>query len=77
MVTYQRSALQVSQDCKYLSTTVTFAVGSEKFSTTGKTLLDPGYTTVMHWQAFAKNETVPIFKQGEEVAVQDVSNIRP
>lgn len=65
--------LKVSQDCRYLSTTATFGVGSEKFSTTGKTLLDPGYTTVMHWQALAKNETVPIFTEGEEAQIQDVS----
>uniref|UniRef100_A0A1B6MUV9 DNA topoisomerase n=1 Tax=Graphocephala atropunctata TaxID=36148 RepID=A0A1B6MUV9_9HEMI len=62
----------VSQDCRYLSTTITFAIGTEKFSTTGKTLLDPGYTTVMHWQAFAKNETVPTFTAGEEATMQDV-----
>ncbi|XP_046665335.1 DNA topoisomerase 3-beta-1 [Homalodisca vitripennis] len=62
----------VSQDCRYLSTTITLAIGTEKFSTTGKTLLDPGYTTVMHWQAFAKNETVPNFTQGEEATIQDV-----
>lgn len=62
----------VSKDCKYLSTTVTFNIGSESFTCTGKTLLDPGYTTVMHWQAFAKNETVPTFTQGEEANIQDV-----
>lgn len=64
---------QVSYDCKYLSTTATFSIGTEKFSTTGKTLLDSGYTTVMTWQAFAKNETVPSFNTGEVVTIQDVS----
>lgn len=65
----------MSRDCKYLSTTVTFQVGSETFTCTGKTLLDPGYTTVMHWQAFGKNETVPTFTEGEMANIQDVSQV--
>ncbi|PSN57539.1 DNA topoisomerase 3-beta-1 [Blattella germanica] len=62
----------VARDCKYLSTKVSFEVGTETFSCTGKTLLDPGYTTIMHWQAFGKNETVPTFAEGEMANVQDV-----
>ena len=52
---------------------MTFQVGTETFTCTGKTLLDPGYTTVMHWQAFGKNETVPTFTEGEMANIQDVS----
>lgn len=46
----------VSRDCKYLSTTATFVISDEVFTSTGKTLLDPGFTTVMPWQViiFAK-----------------------
>lgn len=40
----------VSKDCKYISTTATFNINGEMFSTTGKTLVDPGFTTVMTWQ---------------------------
>lgn len=40
----------LSRDCKYLSTTITFAVGSETFYYTGNTLVDAGYTEIMHWQ---------------------------
>lgn len=40
----------VSKDCKYLTKTVTFKINSETFTTSGKTLLEPGYTTVMPWQ---------------------------
>lgn len=65
--------VQVSRDCKYLSTKVSFKVGTETFTCTGKTLLDPGYTTVMHWQAFGKNETVPPFTEGEMAKIHDVS----
>jgi DNA topoisomerase IA len=52
---------------------VTFEVGTEMFTCTGKTLVDPGYTTIMHWQAFGKNETVPTFTEGEMANIQDVS----
>lgn len=50
-------------------------MGSETFSCTGKTLLDPGYTVVMHWQALGKNETVPSFIEGQIYEVQDVSKV--
>lgn len=40
----------ISDDCKYLTTTVTFNVNGEIFTTSGKTLLDPGYTAIMPWQ---------------------------
>ncbi|XP_047004194.1 DNA topoisomerase 3-beta-1 [Schistocerca americana] len=61
----------VSRDCKYLSTTVAFSIGTEIFTCTGKTLLDPGYTTIMHWQALGKDEIIPDFTVGEEAALHD------
>lgn len=45
----------VSKDCTYRSTTVTFTINEETFTTTGKTLIDPGFTSVMHWQVKKKN----------------------
>lgn len=62
----------VAFDCKYLSTTAKFEVGTETFSATGKTLLDPGYTTVLTWQAFGANETLPKFTTGESVNIHEV-----
>ena len=67
---------QISKDCKYLSTTATFEIGNETFTCTGKTLLDPGYTVVMHWQALGKNETVPNFVEGQIYEIQDVSFLK-
>lgn len=32
----------VSQDCKYLQTTIAFSIGSEGFSCSGKTLISAG-----------------------------------
>lgn len=40
----------LAKDCKYLATVVTIIVNDEVFTATGKTLLDPGFTTVMPWQ---------------------------
>ncbi|KAK9732423.1 Toprim domain [Popillia japonica] len=61
----------VSRDCKYLSTTTTFIINQENFSIVGKTLIDPGYTTVMPWQAFGKNEIIPGFVQNDFVPIAD------
>lgn len=46
----------ISYDCKYLQTTVKFAVDQETFSFSGKTVTSPGFTTVMHWQAIPSDE---------------------
>lgn len=62
----------LAKDCRYLSTTATLELASETFTSTGKTLIDPGYTSIMHWQAFGKNEIVPTFTEGEMVSVHDV-----
>ncbi|KAJ3659335.1 hypothetical protein Zmor_011025 [Zophobas morio] len=62
----------LARDCKYLSTTVTVMINEETFTATGKTLLDPGYTTVMTWQAFDKNEIVPNLKENELVPIKDM-----
>lgn len=62
----------LARDCKYLSTTATILINEEIFSVTGKTLLDPGYTTVMTWQAFDKNEIVPNLKENEIVPIKDM-----
>jgi len=32
----------VSEDCKYLQTTITFSIATEGFSCSGKTLISPG-----------------------------------
>ncbi|KAL1129839.1 hypothetical protein AAG570_012783 [Ranatra chinensis] len=65
----------VARDCKYSVTTISFKIGNEMFSTSGKTLLDPGYTTIMHWQALMKNEEIPLFSVGDEVPIRDVKMI--
>lgn len=56
----------LSSDCTYLLTTFTFTIGDEIFTCSGKTVIDPGYTTVMPWQAIPLEETMPVdYKIGE------------
>ncbi|XP_047507915.1 DNA topoisomerase 3-beta-1 isoform X2 [Pieris napi] len=61
----------LSRDCRFLSTVITFEVGTETFSYTGNTLVDPGYTEIMHWQAFGKDEFVPTLNVGEELRAHE------
>lgn len=61
----------LSRDCKYLSTTITFEIGSETFTYTGNTLVDAGYTEIMHWQAFGKDEFVPVLAVDEVLKAHD------
>lgn len=65
-------SFKVSGVCKYLNTTVTFKVGTETFKLTGKTLLDPGYTAVMPWEALAKTDSIPDFTIDATVSINDV-----
>ncbi|XP_070567600.1 DNA topoisomerase 3-beta-1-like [Ptychodera flava] len=62
----------VSPDCRYLQTTVSFSIGSESFTLTGKTLLDPGYTTMMTWQALSAEEKLPPFNRGDICSIEEV-----
>ncbi len=63
---------QVSPDCKYLQTTVSFEVGQETFTCTGKTLLSPGFTSVMTWQAIPSDESLPACSAGDECSINEV-----
>ncbi|KAK6626129.1 DNA topoisomerase 3-beta-1 [Polyplax serrata] len=62
----------VSGPCKFLHTTVTFKVGPETFKITGKSLLEPGYTAIMPWEALNKTETLPKFTVDMVVSISDV-----
>ena len=68
---------QLSPDCRYLQTTVFFEIGAEKFSYTGKQLIDAGYTGVMPWQALTSDEKMPEFKREQICPVSDVSIFEP
>ncbi|XP_050303621.1 DNA topoisomerase 3-beta-1 [Anthonomus grandis grandis] len=61
----------LAKDCKYLSTSIKIIINNEVFYITGKTLIDPGYTSLMTWQALGKNEIVPKFVENETVPIQN------
>lgn len=62
----------VAKDCKYLLNVIKFMIGSESFTLTGKTLVSPGYTSVLHWQSLPKNEALPTLELNEEIPVQEI-----
>ena len=62
----------LSYNCKYLSTTIHFKVGDEKFSFSGKKLLDPGYTSVMTHQALTEEESLPALEKGDTLDIKEV-----
>lgn len=62
----------VSKDLKYRTTTVKMCIGMETFICTANVLLDPGFTKVMTWQAFGRDEAIPPFTEGERIAINDV-----
>jgi len=62
----------VSRDLKYRVTTAKLSVGMETFSCTASVLIDAGFTKVMTWSAFGKDEPQPPFVQGTQVAINDV-----
>lgn len=62
----------VSKDLKYRSITAKFNINGEIFTATSNELIEPGYTKVMTWQAFGKNEFVTPFKQNDVLKINDV-----
>ena len=64
--------LQVAPDCKYLQTTLAFEVEKEKFTCVGKTLLSPGFTQAITWQALADDEKLPDVRNGEMFRIEEV-----
>ncbi|KAM9360894.1 DNA topoisomerase 3-beta-1 [Symphorus nematophorus] len=62
----------VSQDCKYLQTTIDFKIGTEAFSCSGKTLISAGYTAVMPWQGIPLEEAMPACERGDTFTVDEI-----
>ena len=62
----------LSNDMKYDKTTITFLIGTEKFSKSGNYILDPGYTKVMPWQSLSDDQKLPSnIKEGDEYLIVD------
>lgn len=58
-----------------MSTTIKFEIGIETFTTTGHSLLSPGYTSILTWQALGNSDTLPKFTLNEKVNIQEVKDI--
>ncbi|XP_078467958.1 DNA topoisomerase 3-beta-1 isoform X1 [Lampetra planeri] len=63
----------VSEDCRYLLTTITLSLACETFHCVGKTLVSAGYTEVMPWQAIPLEESLPAVVAGDELPVDSVA----
>lgn len=44
----------------------------EIFTVTGHSLLSPGYTSILTWQALGSSDTLPKFTPNEKVNIQEV-----
>ncbi|XP_067556127.1 DNA topoisomerase 3-beta-1 isoform X1 [Pseudorca crassidens] len=62
----------VSHDCKYLQSTISFRIGPERFTCTGKTVISPGFTEIMPWQSVPLEENLPTCQRGDTFAVAEV-----
>ncbi|KAG9334012.1 hypothetical protein JZ751_009244 [Albula glossodonta] len=54
------------------STTISFSIGSENFSCSGKTLISAGFTEVMPWQGITDEESLPSCEKGDCFTVDEV-----
>lgn len=63
---------KVAPDLKYLHTVISFQIGEETFTCSGKALLDPGFTKLMTWQALGAEETLPDLKRGDILKIAEV-----
>lgn len=62
----------LSPDCKYLQTKIEFLAGEEAMSCSGKTPIDPGFTSVMPWMAIQADESVPCLEKGATCKIFEV-----
>ncbi|KAE8634723.1 hypothetical protein XENTR_v10002414 [Xenopus tropicalis] len=62
----------ISHDCKYLQTSIAFSVGPEKFTTTCKEVISPGFTEIMPWQGIPKEESFQPCERGDKFSVDEM-----
>ncbi len=55
-----------------MQTTVSFEIGAEYFSCSGKMLLDPGFTEIMTWLALTSDEEMPRFQRDQMLPFKEV-----
>jgi DNA topoisomerase IA len=65
---------QLSPDAKYKEMTVTFDIGGEEFETTGKRVIDPGFTEMMTWKQVEGKEMLEL-KKGDVLQIGQVNSV--
>ncbi|XP_076801869.1 DNA topoisomerase 3-beta-1-like [Clavelina lepadiformis] len=63
----------LSPDCKYLHKEIVFLIGEEKFSCTGNSPLEPGFTEIMPWMSIDDSQTLPNLQEGKKCAIEKVA----
>jgi len=58
---------------KYLKTDVTFEIGYETFTCSGKQIIDPGFSSVMHWRS-QQNENLPMIDKEATYPVVELNS---
>ncbi|XP_008061294.1 DNA topoisomerase 3-beta-1 isoform X1 [Carlito syrichta] len=62
----------LSHDCRYLQSSISFRIGPELFSCSGKTIISPGFTEIMPWQSVPLEESLPTCQRGDTFPVGEV-----
>ncbi|XP_020852077.1 DNA topoisomerase 3-beta-1 isoform X2 [Phascolarctos cinereus] len=62
----------VSYDCKYLQNTISFQIGTERFTCSGKMLTSSGFTEIMPWQSIPPEESLPSCQKGDTFVLSEV-----
>ncbi|KAG9487489.1 hypothetical protein GDO78_007378 [Eleutherodactylus coqui] len=62
----------ISYDCKYLQTSIGFCVGCERFTSTCKEVISPGFTEVMPWLGIPMEESFESCERGDKFNVDEI-----
>ncbi|XP_028904879.1 DNA topoisomerase 3-beta-1 [Ornithorhynchus anatinus] len=62
----------LAPDCRFLQTTISFSLGPERFTCTGKTVLSAGFTEIMPWQSVPPEDSLPPCERGDVATVGEV-----
>ncbi|KAI1722746.1 DNA topoisomerase domain-containing protein [Ditylenchus destructor] len=57
--------------CKYITKTARLIIGDESFSIQSKEVIDPGFTSVMTWQAVSEEECLEGLAEGQEFLIKE------
>uniref|UniRef100_A0A914CBZ5 DNA topoisomerase n=1 Tax=Acrobeloides nanus TaxID=290746 RepID=A0A914CBZ5_9BILA len=62
----------VMKPCRYESITVRFLINNEEFTLQTRKVIDPGFTSVMSWQAIDDTEVPTSFSKGQSYPIREI-----